>query len=63
MECEIKRTWIQGYIQALFDHTTLCEFTKGEKLARKSWRSNCEDLTWEKSPAPVDDVLDFELAA
>lgn len=62
MECEIKLTWIQGYIQALFDHTTLCDWAKGDKLARKSWRKNCDNLSWEKIAAP-DGVFNFELAA
>jgi len=63
MECEIKLSWIQGYIQSLYDHTTLRDWTKGEKLARKSWRKNCETLTWAKNPPPSGDALDFELAA
>ncbi len=63
MESEIKLSWIQGYIQAVFNHTALCDWTKVEKLARKSWREKCENLVWANSAAPVDDVFDFELPA
>ena len=65
MECEIKLAWIKGYIQSVFDRTTLTrdDWTKVEKLARKAWRNKCENLAWENPPASDPGEFDVKLAA
>jgi hypothetical protein len=54
MRCEITDAWFQGYIQVVFDSLGREDWLKAEKLARKSWRKKCENLTLIGRPQVVD---------
>jgi hypothetical protein len=54
MQSEIKDAWIQGFMECEFGHIGRRDWPKAEKLARKAWRTNNENLTLMRSPVMAD---------